>query len=145
MLRPRGSDVNKFQSWWVGPYRVVRRAGELSYQITDNQNLTREVHYDQIKIYVYEIFNPQEGTTLVFESPSYQALQTGLDEWEVYTILAHRVGSMGSLEFLTRWEGSPLRRGNMGTRPEFHSHILLQTDLLFKRTQPKGQHGSGAS
>ena len=62
---------------------------------------------DQLKPYIGEVFDTQKGTHIFHEMSGYQPLQMGMDEWEVDTILKHRVGQQGQLEFLTKWEGSP--------------------------------------
>ena len=48
-LRPREVGGNKLQSWWLGPYKVVERVGERSYQVRTPRGEVLDVHLDQIK------------------------------------------------------------------------------------------------
>lgn len=107
-LRPRGSHVSKLDTWWLGPCRVVRRTGDLSYEIAVKPNVMQEVHMDQLKPYWEDVIHGT-GVELFHFSSGYQAMDTMPDEWDVECILKHRKGNNGKLEFLTQWEGASIK------------------------------------
>ena len=104
-LRPRGSQVSKLDTWWLGPCKVLRRTGNLSYEIVVKPNVTQDVHLDQLKPYCEDVLHGT-GVELFHYSSGYKVLHTQPDEWDVERILRHRRNSQGKLEFLTQWEGA---------------------------------------
>ena len=45
----------KLSTWWLGPYRVVGRDGESSYQIKDTHNKIHDVHVQSLKPYIWDM------------------------------------------------------------------------------------------
>ena len=105
VLRPRGSGVSKLDTWWVGPAQVIRRTGDLSYEVRVKPNVVQDLHMDQLKPFIDDRL---EGpcVELFHHTTGYRPMATESDEWEVDRILRHRKARDGQLEFLTRWEGS---------------------------------------
>ena len=105
VLRPKGGKLSKLDTWWVGPAQVVRRTGELSYQVRVKPDVVRDVHMDQLKSFHGDKL---EGSCvhLYHHQTGYQPMAIATDEWDVDKILGHKVGKDGKLLFLTRWAGS---------------------------------------
>ena len=106
VLRPRGSNVSKLDTWWVGPVEVVKRVGNLSYQVKIKTGVVQDVHMDQMKPFNWDRLQGP-SVPLYHHTTGYQPMATSTDEWEVENILKHRRGKHGQLEFLTKWENSP--------------------------------------
>ena len=104
VLRPKGGG-NKLDTWWVGPACVVRRTGDLSYQVRVKPEVVQDVHMDQLKPYIGDTLRGS-CVHLYHHMTGYQPMAIATDEWDVDKILDHRTNKNGQLEFLTRWEGA---------------------------------------
>ena len=102
-LRPSSTSVSKLDTLWVGPARVVKRVGELSYQIEVRPDVLHDVHHDQLKPFVDDAV---DGTPLELfhHTTGFQELDTEPGEWEVDKILRHGRKSNGTWESLTQWQ-----------------------------------------
>lgn len=104
VLRPKSVGGNKTKTWWEGPYPVVKRVGESSYQIRLPNGTPKDVHMDQIKPFIGELLQ-EGGRPLIFHGtdPKKQNLGPRMVE----NIRAHQLSPAGELEFLTHWVGTP--------------------------------------
>ena len=105
MLRPKCSRESKLDTWWVGPYKVIRQVGVSSFELLITPGNHHAVHIDQIKPYLGDILQG-EPTEIIHFEPEYHVQGTGTDEWNVESILRHKVREDGQLVFLTRWENA---------------------------------------
>ena len=103
VLRPRSSNVSKLDTWWVGPVKISARVGMNSYQVCLKPGVLHDVHADQLKPYAGDDVQG-EPVKLHHYLSGYRVLETGSDEYDVETILRHRRGKDGKLQFLTQWE-----------------------------------------
>ena len=85
--------------------KIIRRVGELSYQIEVKPDILHDVHHDQLKPFVDDVV---EGTPigLFHHTTGYQELTTEPGEWEVERIVRHRRKTSGVWEFLTHWKNT---------------------------------------
>ena len=65
-----------------------------------------DVHVSHMKPFV-EDTGRGKPVPLFHYLPTYKSVEVEPDEWEVDTILRHRRGKDGQLEFLTKWETAP--------------------------------------
>ena len=101
VLRPKGVGGNKISTWWLGPYKVVQRVGQSSFQIQIRPGMIQDVHLDQIKPYVIdEVLGIGRQITYRREEPD-QSTQRRVEK-----IRDQRVNDRGETEFLTHWEGT---------------------------------------
>jgi hypothetical protein len=49
LLSPKKVGGNKIERWWKGPFQVVQRVGEASFQIRTDRAVLYDVHRDQLK------------------------------------------------------------------------------------------------
>ena len=54
LLRPKDA-ATKLDTWWVGPTQVVKRVGDISYQVMVKPGLVQDVHHDQLKPFVEDV------------------------------------------------------------------------------------------
>jgi hypothetical protein len=90
---------------WLGPCVVTERVGENSYLVEIHPGRIIPAHRVQLLPWREDeaIFPP---TPLFTFRPETASLE--VDEWEVETIINHRVLPDGSLQFLTHWKGFPI-------------------------------------
>ena len=106
VLRPRSSpQTTKLDTWWVGPTEVLGRNGDQSYLVQISPNRTFEVHASHMKPFTEDKISG-EPTQLYHFLPTHEEFGVTPHEWTVDSILKHRKKKDGSLEFLTKWEGS---------------------------------------
>ena len=99
VLRPRNSGVTKLETWWVGPCEVVRRTGDLSYEVRVKPNVVQDLHCDQMKPFQGDRLNGS-AIELFHHMSGYTPLHSKIDEWEVERIRRHRRGGpMGNMKF----------------------------------------------
>ena len=105
VLRPKGSGVSKMDTWWVGPAEVVSRVGAMSYQVRVKPGMVQDVHREQLTPYMGDRLEGL-GVEMFHHMSGYRPMETQVGEWNVESILRHRKGRNGQLEFLTKWEGA---------------------------------------
>jgi hypothetical protein len=100
VLRPKSSSVSKVDTWWVGPVKITRRVGAMSYDVDMKEGTVRAVHQDQLKPWV-----GGESINLYHFQPGYHIQEVTPDDRNVEAVLGHRKGPQGQLLFRTKWEG----------------------------------------
>ena len=87
----------KMEPRWAGPYKILRRLGEHSYEVEVAPGKTTEAHRDQLAEWVDDVFIGKP-TPLYY----YAAISDALEEdwWPLREVLKHRVRG-GKWEFLT--------------------------------------------
>ena len=104
-LRPRGRPGEKLETYWVGPCRVIHRAGEHSYVIETRPGHQIDAHRCQLKEHAEDIYSGKPLALFHYRQAAPE-LDLAVDEWIVDKIVAHRLNSAGDLEFRVRWLGS---------------------------------------
>jgi len=104
VLRPRGLSADKLQSWWVGPCPIVKRVGEMSYEVEIKPGHVISLHRSQMKQHFDDEFSSEKLEMFHFQ-PTKEDFDSGMDEWEVEKIFKHRLNKFGKLEFLVKWKG----------------------------------------
>ena len=106
-LRPRSSpQTGKLDTRWVGPVKVLKRVGDMSYVVGIKPNKTFDVHASHLKP-CYEGEYKDKLLDLYYFPSTHEEMGLAPDEWNVKDILRHRTKPDGTLEFLTHWEGYP--------------------------------------
>ena len=82
---------------------MLRRTGELSYEILLKPGVHQEVHMDQLKLYVADTMEGK-GVDLFHDKGSYKTMNSRLNEWNIDIILKHRRGKEGKGALLVKWE-----------------------------------------
>jgi hypothetical protein len=100
LLSPKKVGGRKIEKWWRGPFQVVQRVGEASFQIRTDQSVLYDVHRDQLKPCVWDM-ELGDSYPLVFRvsDPTDQRPVTPV----VDCVLDHRPHPIHGFEFLTRW------------------------------------------
>ena len=90
VLRPKGSFVSKFDTWWVGPALVQSRKGKMSYTVRVSEGAVQHVHRDQLKLVEGGALT---GTSipLYYHTKNYHPMGTDVNEWNVEQIIRHRM------------------------------------------------------
>ena len=101
MRPPSNSGLNKLDTKWLGPNKILARVGEQSYKILIKPGWSRDVHASQLKVFVEDVV---EGKHIdLFHFPTtHEEMEAETDEWIVENILQHRIGKNNKLEFLTK-------------------------------------------
>lgn len=102
LLYPKKVGGRKIERWWRGPYQVVQRVGEASFQIRTDRSVLYDVHRDQLKPCVWDT-DFGESYPLVFrasDSSDQQPATPVVDQ-----VLGHRPHPVHGYEFLTHWTG----------------------------------------
>jgi len=89
---------------WKGPALVTSRVAEHSYEI-DYNGVKHVVHLGQMRRHIKDEFN-SNPVPLNYYSGKAPELEAQMEEWDVETILEHKLTPEGTLLFKTRWEGS---------------------------------------
>ena len=106
VLRPRSSpQTTKLDTWWMGPAKILDRLSKSSYNVQLKPTMAVEVHDSHLKPFVEDECTGK-SVELYHHLPTYQPVEVVPGEWNVDTILRHRRGPDGKLQFLTRWEGA---------------------------------------
>ena len=106
VYRTKDQQGDKLDSKWLGPAKVLDRLGEDSYNVQLKPNMAFEVHTAHLKP-----FTPDQPDRTTLEEdlyhflPTHRVLEATPGEWNVESIVRHRKGKDGQIEFLTRWEG----------------------------------------
>ena len=45
----------KMSSWWLGPFRILERIGESTYNMKDTHNKEHQAHAQSLKRYVWDM------------------------------------------------------------------------------------------
>ena len=67
LMYPKKVGGRKIERWWRGPFQVVQRVGEASYQIRTDKSVLYDVHRDQLKVCVWDV-DLGESYPLVFRA-----------------------------------------------------------------------------
>ena len=102
LLSPRKVGGQKIERWWKGPFQVVQRVGEASYQIRTDRSVLYDVHRDQLKPCVWDV-DLGASYPLVFRMADRAGQHTQAPV--VDRILEHRSHPVHGLEFLAHWIG----------------------------------------
>ena len=102
LLYPKKVGGRKIERWWKGPFQVVQRVGEASFQIRTDKSILYDVHRDQLKPCVWDM-ELGESYPLIFRAsdPADQRMTAPV----VDRILEHRPHLVHGFEFLTHWVG----------------------------------------
>ena len=100
---------------YIGPYTVQRRTKYGTYMLMDGtgSHLMRSVPLDQIKV----LSAPDKGDL--------QPLADDEEEYEIESILSHRVGTDGKWEYHIKWKGYPLSEASWTSEDKF-----VDTDII---------------
>lgn len=98
------STTSKLASYWLGPCLVKARVGNASYEVEVKPGSIQRVHVSQLKQRREDLFGWPPLPVHYFQSTAEDLEDVTPDEWDVESILQHRVRG-GKLEFLTKWEG----------------------------------------
>ena len=102
LLNPKKVGGNKIERWWRGPFKVVQRVGEASYQIRTDRCVLYDVHRDQLKPCLWDV-ELGESYPLVFRASDPADQRTSAPV--VDRIMDHRSHPLHGLEFLAHWTG----------------------------------------
>ena len=93
---------HKIERWWKGPFQVVQRVGEASYQIRTDKSVLHDVNRDQLKPCVWDM-DLGESYPLVFRAadPADQSTTAPV----IDRVMDHRAHPTHGLEFLVHWVG----------------------------------------
>ena len=93
------------ETWWLGPVKILRRMGNMSYQVVHKPGEVWDVHREFLKPYVHDDFM---GTTVPLYFHKGTTKDSGLSDPsdQVETIKGHRMKN-NKLEFLVQWEHQP--------------------------------------
>ena len=102
LLNPKKVGGNKLGRWWRGPFQIVQRVGETSYQIRTDKSVLYDVHREQLKPCLWDM-ELGESYPLVFRQtdPTEQRATAPVCD----RILDHRPHDTYGVEFLTHWVG----------------------------------------
>ena len=92
---PNLSSSSKLDSRWHGPWRIVQRRGEYSYQAVDPQGKFHDVHMEQLKPFLED--------EVLHESPMSPQDESHAKR-PVGEIIGHRKNPFGQDEFLVQME-----------------------------------------
>ena len=101
MVRPKTIGGDRLETYWTGPYPIVRREGERSFVIQKAPHREVNVHMDQLKPWIADWDPPGTGVPL-----RYNATHSEDPPCSVRQIQAHR-RNHGEWEALIQWEGAP--------------------------------------
>jgi hypothetical protein len=102
LLSPRKVGGNKIERWWRGPFQVVQRVGESSFQIRTDRCVLYDVHSDQLKPCHWDV-ELGESYPLVFRCSNPAEQQPSAPVVDL--VLDHRSHPVRGLEFLAHWTG----------------------------------------
>jgi len=103
ILRPRPLGANKVLTWWTGPHKVLQQVGERTYTIDMGGNQKRDCHTSQMKLHQPPMDGPE--WPMHYTKGEVAEEEQDPDDFDVESIIRHRRGKKGELEFLVRWEG----------------------------------------
>ena len=105
MKRPKTIGGDKLETYWTGPYPIVRREGERSFVIQKAPHREVNVHMDQLKPWIAEWDPPPGQASLrTIITPKVRT-----PPCSVQNIQARR-RNHGEWETLIQWEGAPPRK-----------------------------------
>ena len=104
-LRPEGSGT-KLDTRWIGPGKVTAKVGEHSYEVRITPDDIIAAHATFLKPHKPDVFRG-EGIPLYFHQRTVLDSQALTDEWEVESVLDHRVEKDGKYFFKVVWKGHP--------------------------------------
>ena len=93
---------HKIERWWKGPFQVVQRTGDASFQIRTDLSVLYDVHRDQLKPCVWDV-ELGESYPLVFRASDPADQRTTAPV--VDRVMDHRKHPTRGLEFLVHWVG----------------------------------------
>ena len=102
LVNPKKVGGQKIERWWRGPFQVVQRVGEASFQIRTDRSVLYDVHRDQLKPCLWDM-DLGPSYPLVFRQGDQAAQRTGMPV--VDKVLEHREHPTRGLEFLVHWVG----------------------------------------
>jgi hypothetical protein len=100
LMSPKKVGGQKIERWWKGPFQVVQRTGEASFQIRTDKSVMYDVHRDQLKPCIWDM-GLGDSYPLVFRAAD--ASDQRPTAPVVDRILEHRSHPIHGLEFLTHW------------------------------------------
>ena len=92
---PNLSSSSKLDSRWHGPWKIVQRRGEYSYQAVDPMGRFHDVHMEQLK--------PFMDDEVLYESPMHSHSES-LAKRLMGEVIGHRISPFGQDEFLVQME-----------------------------------------
>ena len=135
VLRSRGSQASKLDTWWTGPVKVLRRVGECSYEVLLKPGIVQDVHQDQMKRYVEDVAG--EALELFHFQPEYHPMDTTSEHFTVEKVLRHKVEPDGALKFLTKWEGYEENEATWEPAENFFLHYCFEFIQYLKQNNLK--------
>ena len=104
-MNPKGSTSNKLMYKYIGPYRIIRRISDVTYEIMlpSSSKLHPVFYVNRLRKFYPRLtqFADDDGNDI--EPPP-----TIIDddyEWEVDAILKHRTSKNGQKQYLVKWRG----------------------------------------
>jgi hypothetical protein len=104
-MNPKGSTSSKLMYKYIGPYRIIRRISDVTYeiQLPKSSKLHPVFYVNRIRRFYPRLtkFADDDGNDI--EPPP-----TIIDddyEWEVDQILKHRIAKNGQQQYLVKWTG----------------------------------------
>ena len=118
----------KLASYCLGPCIVKSRVGQASYEVEVRPGTIQRVHVSQLKPHREDSFGGPPLLVNYFQSSGEEAEDVTPDEWDVESILQHRVRD-GKLEFLTKWEGFDTTQATWEGITQFFPRFNEQGDV----------------
>src|SRR5260370_31953391 len=104
-MKPKGSTSNKLTYKYIGPYHIIRRISDVTYeiQLPKSSKLHPVFYVNRLRRFYPRLtqFADDDGNDI---DPPPTIIDDDY-EWEVDEILKHRTGKNGQQQYLVKWSG----------------------------------------
>src|SRR5260370_14911133 len=104
-MKPKGSTSNKLTYKYIGPYHIIRRISDVTYeiQLPKSSKLHPVFYVNRLRRFYPRLtqFADDDGNDI---DPPPLIIDDDY-EWEVDQILTHRTGRNGQQQYLVKWSG----------------------------------------
>ena len=123
----RQPGTDKLEPRWKGPALVLEHEGQFSYVVQLRPGVVQKAHRSQLKPHVEDEYHGK-SVPLFYFSGRAPELEAAVDEWKTRTVLDHRRGNKGEMEFLVQWEDA---EGEQPTRQPWSDFaVAVNSDFL---------------
>jgi hypothetical protein len=104
-LNPKGSTSNKLMYKYIGPYRIIRRISDVTYeiQLPKSSKLHPVFYVNRLRRFYPRLTQFADDDANDIDPPP--LIIDDDYEWEVDQILTHRTGRNGQQQYLVKWSG----------------------------------------
>ena len=128
---------------YIGPYTIVKVNKHGTYAVKDGLNnvLNRHIPIDQLKVLQPDISKLPINDAV---KPSSQVDTNSDDnaEYEIESIIKHRVSDRGELEYMVKWKGWPLSKATWENEQQFVDTAII--DRYYRELSIKSLTKRGA-